>query len=96
MGPIALQAKLHVNTLDDQDFLLGFDFSDCFGNQAAVSGRNLTRFQRASEGTAESTRGARDDVIESCRPLGKGAWRKFVVLGDRAMDTKGNRLPLTG
>jgi hypothetical protein len=53
-----------VNAADHQDAAFEFDIADGFRFEPAFRGRDLTRFQRASEGTGESTGGSSDDVVE--------------------------------
>ncbi len=67
MRLIRFQLELGVNAPDDQDAILHFHFTHCFGHQAIVRSRDLTRLQRASKGAGQSTGRRRDDVIECSR-----------------------------
>jgi hypothetical protein len=83
-----------VNSLDDQDLLLGLDFSKCLGDQTPLAGGNLTRFQRASEGSDESAGSTSNDVIERSGARRKGIRRDVVVFSNRAVNAKRRRLTL--
>jgi hypothetical protein len=52
-----------VNTPDDQHAVFDFDFTHCFGHQAIVRSRNLTRLQRAPKGAGQSAGRRRDYVV---------------------------------
>jgi hypothetical protein len=86
-------AQLVVNqdSPDNEHVPLQLDFSYGLGSQFAVRGVNVTRFQRAPEGSIESTGGRRNHVIER-----RGVWRvsvgrNLVVLRDLRVHTEGNR-----
>src|ERR1700722_17892721 len=49
------QAHDDVNAPYDQDVLLGFHFAGNFADELPITGVNLTRLQRASEGAEHST-----------------------------------------
>jgi hypothetical protein len=78
------------NSLDDQDLVLCFDFACHFRIQVSFAGRNSARFQRAPEGSGQSTPGSRDNIIQCSRP-GFGNFRgNLIMLGDLRMYSEGN------
>lgn len=85
MLAVGFQLERGVNAADDEDVILGFDFTDGLGNQARIRCINLTRLQRASEGAGESTGGSGDDVIEGGGVGIENLRRDLIVFGDRAM-----------
>jgi hypothetical protein len=85
---LRLQPQLDMDTTDHQHTILFFDFPDRLGDQPVYRSGNLTRLQRASKGSRESTRGSCDDVIESGRMGREGVRRHFIMLGDGPVDTK--------
>lgn len=64
---------------DDENVAVQLDFAHCFRSQFAVRGVNLTRFQRASEGSCESARRGRDHVIK-CGCVGSIGVRRDLVM----------------
>ncbi len=54
---IGLEPVQDVNAPDHQDLLLCLDFAAHVGSQVAFTGRDTTRFQRASKGPGQSTAG---------------------------------------
>jgi hypothetical protein len=77
-----------MDTPDHQHTILFFDFPDRLGDQPVYRGGYLTRLQRASKGSSESTRGGCDDVIERGRMGREGVRRHFIVLGDGPVNAK--------
>jgi hypothetical protein len=77
-----------VDALDYEDAFLLLDFADGFGNEPVNRRGDLTRLQRASKGSGESTRGPGDDVVERGRVGREGVRRHFVVLGDCSVDAE--------
>jgi hypothetical protein len=71
-----------------QDTVFFFDFADAFGYQPVYGSGDLTRLQRASKGSSESTGGCRDDVIQSGSMRREGVRRYFIVLSDGAVYAK--------
>ena len=59
-----------------------------------MRGINVTRLQRASEGSGQSTRRGGDDVVQSGGVRFQDLRRDLVMLGDGAMHAEGNRLSL--
>ena len=51
-----LEEQPDVNTTDDEHAVVFLDLARCIARQQAVAGRDLTRLQRASKGSDESTR----------------------------------------
>jgi hypothetical protein len=60
---LRLQPQAHMNAPDHEYILLQLDLADRFPHQASGGRIDLTRFQRASEGSRESTRGRGHHVI---------------------------------
>ena len=82
------QPQLDMDAPDYQNTIFFFDFADGLAHQPVYGSGDLTRLQRASKGSGESTRGRRHDVIESGRMSREGVRRHFIVLGDGPVDTK--------
>ena len=64
--PIAVpdsQSHPHMNTADHEHVLLEFDLAHSFADQASSRRANLTRLQRASEGSGESARRRGNNVV---------------------------------
>jgi len=53
-----------VNSFDDQDIVLQLDVARSLRDQALVRCADLTRFQRASKGSRQSTGRCRDNVVQ--------------------------------
>ena len=85
------QTKSHVNTADHEHMLLQFDLAHCLSHQASGGRIDLTRLQRASKGSYQSTRSRSDDVIEGGGTGLRNIRGDFIVLGDRAVDAKDYR-----
>lgn len=64
---IGLQRHADVDAADDQNVILELDLANRFRDQPFIRRINLTRLQRASEGSRQSTRSGRDHVIQSGR-----------------------------
>ena len=62
-----LQAQHDMYAADDQHSILGLNFAGCIGRQLSRGSIDLTRFQRASESSRQSTRRGRDDIIQCGR-----------------------------
>ncbi len=60
------QPQLYVNAADHQDVALQFHFPHRFGHQTFIRRRDLTRFQRAPEGSGKSTGRGSNNVVERC------------------------------
>ena len=85
MLALGFQFEGRVNAADDEDVILGFNFTDGLRDQTGIRCINLTRLQRASEGAGESTSGGGDDVVERGGVRIKDVRRDLVMFGDRAM-----------
>src|SRR4029077_15980952 len=80
---------------DHQHVVLCLDFAGYVRFQLSITGIDLARFQRTSEGAHHSTSSGGDDVVDR----GGVRFRElcgidFVVLGDGAVDAENNRLGL--
>ena len=85
-----------MDSLDHQNAVFLLDFPGRVSNQLVYGCRNLTRLQRASKGSGQSTGGGRHDVIESGGVRRKSIRRDFVVLGDGAVNAENYRVGLGG
>ena len=81
---------------DHQDAIFFFNFADSLGDQPVYRSGDLTRLQRASKGSGESTGGCCDNVIESGRMRRECVRRHFIVLGDGPMDAEQYRFGFRG
>jgi hypothetical protein len=82
------QSHGHVDAANDKHAIFRFDLSGDVRGQSSVARIDLTRLQRASKSAHHSTRGRRDDIVNSGgMRLLQLRWVNFVVLGDRSMDT---------
>ena len=91
-----LQLQPDVNPPDDQHVILEFHFTRGFGNQPPPRGIDLTRLQRASKGSGQSTSCGCNYVIQRSGMRLRNRWRNLVVLGDCAMHAEDDRLRLSG
>jgi hypothetical protein len=53
-----------MNAFDYQHLAILFNLSPCFGVQLSFAGRNLTRFQRATKGSRQSTGSGSNHIIQ--------------------------------
>jgi len=85
---IQLEVVAYVYTSDHQYVLFQLYFASCFRDQPAVSGRNVTRLQRAAKGAGQSAGGRGHDVIEGgcVRIVDVGI--DAVMLGDFGVDAE--------
>ena len=90
------ERQLHVNAPDHQDAALQLHLTNGFGHQTFVGSRNLTRLQRAPEGSGESTGRRGDDVIERRGVRFECVGRDLVVFGNGPVHAENNRLTLCG
>ena len=79
---LGLQFEPHVDAADHQDVPFQLHFAHGFRDQTSVGRGDLTRFQRASKGSGESTRRGGNDVIERRGVFLECAGWNLVVLGD--------------
>jgi hypothetical protein len=91
---IGLQPQLDVDPFDDQDLPFELDLSGRLANEEPFTGRNLTRLQRASEGSGQSTRCGRDHVVEGRGVLFILPRLRAVVSGDRPVCPEPDRMGL--
>jgi hypothetical protein len=80
------------NSLDDEYIALLFNFACHFRSQVPLASRNTARFQRAPEGSGQSTTGSRNNVVQRSRPWFGNIWGNLIVLGDLGMHSKVNRI----
>jgi hypothetical protein len=91
--------KLHIdmNPADDQHTLFNFDFSANICSQPATARIDLTRLQRAPEGSEHSPARRSDNVVQRCRVrLGQSCLINSIVFGDGAMHAEFDWIRLTG
>ncbi len=77
-----------MNAADNQNVLFRLDLAYSLGCQPAFPCRDLTRFQRASIGSGQSTRGGCDDVVESGGVRFQNVGGNFIVLRDSAVNAE--------
>ena len=83
----------HMNPADDKYSLVPLHFARYISYQPAVAGINVTRLQRASEGSDHSTGRCGDGIVQRGRVrLFNQGWINFVVLRNGAMDAERHRL----
>ncbi len=58
-----LQAVGDVNTFDNEDTVLFFDFATHLARQMTITGGDSARFQRATKGAGQSATGGGDHII---------------------------------
>jgi hypothetical protein len=83
-----------VDALDHENAVLDFDLTCRVCDQSSFCGSDLTRFQRASERTGQSTRSGGDDIVERGGVLGLATTVDAVMVGDLVVNTKQDRLSL--
>src|SRR5712691_7922014 len=93
--PGDLQQIAHVDSLDHEDAVLDLDLAGRLPDKTAVACVDVTRLQRASEGSRQSAAGGGDDVVERRRALGVSGSGDPVVVGDLVVDAEVDRLALT-
>jgi hypothetical protein len=72
------------------------DFTYSLGHKTVDRRGDLTRLQRASKGSGESTGGRGDNIVERSGMRRKGIRRNLIMLGDCAMDAEDHRRRLRG
>jgi hypothetical protein len=90
------QLQPHVDAPDHQDIRLKLNFTNGFRHQPPARCIDLTRLQRASQGSGQSTSRGRYDVIESRSVRLSNRRRNFIVLGNGAVYAKDYGLRLSG
>jgi hypothetical protein len=93
---VRLEPHPHVDALDHEDTFLFLDFTDGLCYQPVNRRRDLTRLQRASKGSGESTGGRGDDVVERRRMGREGIRRYLIVFGDGSVNSEDHRLRFRG
>ena len=91
---LGLKPESHMNAADHEYIVLEFYLTQCFPNQAFVWCIDLTRLQRASKGSRQSTCRGSNNVIKRCGAGFRDSWRNSVMLGDGAVDAENDRLRL--
>ena len=89
-----LEPQSHVNAADHKYVFFQFDLTHCFPHQTAARCIDLTRLQRASKGSRQSTRRGGNNVIERCGAGFRDVRRNPVMGGDGAVDAEYDRLRL--
>ena len=88
MRLLGSQPEPHADTADHEHLVLQLNLPYRLGYEASRGCIDLTRLQRASKGSRQSTRGRGDDVIER-RGTGLGdILGNFVMLGDGPVDAE--------
>jgi hypothetical protein len=77
-----------MDTADHEHVVLQLNFADRFRHQSLVRGVYLTRLQRASEGSSQSTRRRGDNVIQGCGVGLQDRRRNLVMLCYGAMHSE--------
>jgi hypothetical protein len=83
-----LQFQDDVDAANHEDVIFELNFSDRFRHQSSIRSIYLTRLQRAPEGSDQSTRRSRDDVIQRRGVRFQDGRRNLVVLCHGAMRPK--------
>lgn len=96
MSFFRFESELDVNALDDENVVLQFYLADGFRDQPFIRGIDVTRFQRASEGSSKSTRRRCDHIVQSGSVRLEHVGGDFIVLGHRAMNAENHRLRFRG
>ena len=100
LGSLALvvratpQRVAHVDLLDHQDLVFEIDIAFTLCSQPALARVDPARFQRATQGSGESTGSCGHDVVEGRGVVGILARRGAVVLPDHAMRAERDGLRL--
>jgi hypothetical protein len=70
---------MSVDSLNDEHLPFKLDLASNLAGELVIAGVDLTRLQRASERTAQSTARGRHDVVERGRARRVSVWRDLVV-----------------
>ena len=89
LGP---KPQPHVNAADHKYIVLQLYLAHRFRHQAFAGCIDLTRLQRASKGSRQSTCRGSNNVIKRCGARFRDCGRNFVMLGDRAVNAENDRL----
>jgi hypothetical protein len=85
------QSVVGMDASNDQDFPLQFDFAGHLRAESTVAGIDAARFQRAPEGSGQSTAGRRHHIVQCGRMRRERLRRDSVVLGDLGVNSKNHR-----
>ena len=89
--PRSAKLIMHRDPADDEDVSVQFYFAHRFRGQFAIRGINLTRFQRAPEGSSQSACSSGDYVIERRGVWRVGVRRDLVMFSNLGVHPEGNR-----
>src|SRR5258708_25729682 len=76
------ESVANVDAFDHQDAVLEFDLAGRVALESAFASRDVTRFQRASEGAGQSAGCGGDDVVERRRTFRFASCRPTLVLAN--------------
>jgi hypothetical protein len=91
-----LERESNADSADHQDVSLQLHLADGLGGQTLIGSGDLARFQRASEGSSQSTRGCGNHIVEGGGMRLVRVRRHLVVLGDRSVNAEDDGLLLRG
>jgi hypothetical protein len=89
---LGLQLKDDVDAADDQDIVLQLNLADRLRHQSLIRGVYVTRLQRASKGSGQSTRSGGDNIVQGSGVRLKDCWRNLVMLRYGPMNSEDYRL----
>lgn len=89
-----LEPQADVNSSDDQDIVFQLYLAHRFRNETFVRSIDFTRLQRAAKGSRKSTGRGRYHVIQSSGMWFQYAWRDFVMICNRPVNSEDHRLGL--
>jgi hypothetical protein len=93
----SIEYVVNVNSANDQNPLIGFDFPSYFGPQPAVARIYFARIQRAPEGSDHSTTQGGHHIIKRCRVrFGQFRWIQAIMFGNGSMNTEDDWLRFPG
>lgn len=90
----AFQRVTDSNPLDDEHAILDFDVPLGFRGQVSLTGVDLARLQRATQGPGESAGSRGDDVVERGGVRLEASGGRLVMLGHFIVNAKEHRLAL--
>ena len=85
---VGFESHSHVNASDHKDVILQLNLTDSFADQASTGRVDLTRLQRASKGSGQSTRGGGDNVIQGGGVRIEHVGRNLVMFRNRAVHSE--------
>ena len=95
MSLCGLERQSHVNAADHEYVVLQFYLTHCVPHQAFAGCIDLTRFQRASKGSRQSTCRGSNNVIKRCGARFRDSGRNLVMLRNGAVDSENDWLRLS-